>query len=134
MERVASVGRDGTGWIVWHTVGMVGIVKELLTPSRRWHEDSESKSFSRWGTRLIKQNDKTENGKSNGQKITTRMIKYPHIKKNAQQYNTHYYPASKPLSNSMQHWFVNIVLAVVITLCILQLIQWGFYLDQGAAQ
>ena len=73
-------------------------------------------------------------GKSNGQRITTWMIKYPHIKKNAQQYNTHYYPASKPLSNSMQHWFVNIVLAVVITLCILQLIQWGFYLDQGVAQ
>ena len=134
MTWMISVSQDGTGRTQWHTRGMVGIVKKLLTPSRRWHSDLKRKSFSRWGTRLIKQNDKTENGKSNGQKITTWMIKYPHIKKNAQQYNTHYYPASKPLSNSMQHWFVNIVLAVVITLCILQLIQWGFYLDQGVAQ
>ena len=36
-----------------------------------------------------------------GLKITTWMIKYPHIKKNAQHGNTPYYRASKPLSTSM---------------------------------
>ena len=91
---VVSVGQDGAGYTQWHTVGMVGIVKKLLTPSQRWHSDLKRKSFSRWGTRLIKQNDKTENGKSNGQKITTWMIKYPHIKKNAQQFVFPLYPVS----------------------------------------
>ena len=36
-----------------------------------------------------------------GLEITTWMIKYPHIKKNAQHGNTPYYRASKPLSTSM---------------------------------
>tara|TARA_Y100001973_G_C5178288_1_gene323387 strand:- start:1394 stop:1780 length:387 start_codon:yes stop_codon:yes gene_type:complete len=121
----------GQAYTQWHTVGVVGIVRELLTPSRRWHSDSKRKSFSRWGTRLIKQNDKTENGKSNGQKITTWMIKYPHIKKNAQQYNTHYYPASRPLSTSMYDWLVNIILAILITLCILILVQMGYNFMHG---
>ena len=31
----------GPGYTQWHTVGVVGIVKKLSTPSRRWHSDSE---------------------------------------------------------------------------------------------
>ena len=41
MERVVwwhSVIHDGTAW---HTVGVVGIVRELSTPSRRWHSDQK---------------------------------------------------------------------------------------------
>ncbi len=59
------------------------------------------------------------------------MIKYPHNKKNAQQYNTHYYPASKPLSTSMSDWIVNIILGVLITLCILVLVQMGYNFLNG---
>ena len=55
--------------------------------------------------------------------ITTWMIKYPHIKKNAQHGNTPYYRASRPLSNSMLNWFVNILLGALITLAILAVIQ-----------
>ena len=49
---------------------------------------SKRKSSSRWGIRLVNKNDKSNFGKSNGQKITTWPIKYPHIKKNAQHGNT----------------------------------------------
>ena len=55
--------------------------------------------------------------------ITTWVIKYPHIKKNAQHGNTPYYRASRPLSNSMLNWFVNILLGALITLAILAVIQ-----------
>ena len=55
--------------------------------------------------------------------ITGLMIKYPHIKKNAQHGNTPCYRASRPLSNSMLNWFINILLGALITLAILAVIQ-----------
>ena len=44
------------------------------------------------GLRLITKNDKSKFGKSNGGKITGLMIKYPHIKKNAQRCKRSAYP------------------------------------------
>ncbi len=72
---------------------VVGIVEERQTPSQRWQRNLFQNLFHR-GARLINKKTNHKFGKSNGQRITTWMIKYPHIKKNAQQYNTHYYPAS----------------------------------------
>ncbi len=43
-------GGGDPGYVLWHTVGVVGIVRELSTPSRRWHTDSEN--FLR-GLRLV---------------------------------------------------------------------------------
>ena len=62
----------------------------------------------------------------NGGKITTWPIKYPHIKKNAQLQNTHHYPVCRPLNtNTMGDWIINIILGLLVTLCILVLIQIG---------
>ena len=83
------------------------------------------------GSRLVNEKDEMKNGKSNGQKITTWMIKYPHIKKNAQQYKTHYYPASRPLSTSMYDWLINIILGILITLLILTVVQMGYNFLNG---
>ena len=81
MERVGVVCESEPGYTLWHTVGVVGIVKKLSTPSRRWHPDSEN--FLQ-GLRLVNEKTKSKFGKSNGGKITRWPIKYPHIKKNAQ--------------------------------------------------
>ena len=72
---------------------VVGTVEERQTPPERWQRNLFQNLFHR-GARLINKKTNHKFGKSNGQRITTWMIKYPHIKKNAQQYNTHYYPAS----------------------------------------
>ena len=91
MKWVISVSHDGTGWIAWPTVGVVGIVKKLSEPSRRWHPDSEN--FLQ-GLRLVNEKTKSKFGKSNGGKITRWPIKYPHIKKNAQRPKRCTYPGS----------------------------------------
>ena len=75
------------------------------------------------GLRLVNKMTKQFFGKSNGQKITTWPIKYPHIKKNAQHGNTPNYRASKPLSTSMRNWFINLLLGTLITLALLALVQ-----------
>ena len=79
---------------------VVGTVEERQTPSERWQRNLFQNLFHR-GARLINKKTNHKFGKSNGQRITTWMIKYPHIKKNAQHGNTPYYWASKPLSTSM---------------------------------
>ena len=84
------------------------------------------------GARLISKMTKQFFGKSNGQKITTWPIKYPHIKKNAQHGNTPNYRASKPLSTSMRNWFINILLGTLITLALLALVQITFnFMEYG---
>ena len=68
----------------------------------------------------------------NGEKITTWPIKYPHIKKNAQLQNTHHYPVCIPLTTiTMSDWIINIILGILITLCILVLIQIGLNFING---
>ena len=91
MTWMTSVSQDGTGWTAWPTVGVVGIVKKLSEPSRRWHTDSEN--FLQ-GLRLVNEKTKSKFGKSNGGKITRWPIKYPHVKKNAQRPKGLTYPAS----------------------------------------
>ena len=61
------VCQRGPGPTQWPTVGVVGIVKKLSTPSRRWHSDSEN--FLQ-GLRLVNEKTKSKFGKSNGGKIT----------------------------------------------------------------